>query len=135
MLMPKRPSEIESMVDAMRAVKAGGMVSTATEAKSWMRDVTAASPAIRVKDSRVWSQYSDGPPKPRSLIIDSAKSKPNLSAFSTTVRLSAKLGLYCGEVVEISQPLLPIGMNTPSCIRRASAAGEVVQSSLAAQLI
>jgi hypothetical protein len=24
--------------------------------------------------------------------------------------------LYCGEVVEISQPLLPIGMNTPSCI-------------------
>ena len=24
-----------------------------------------------------------------------------------------KLGMYCGEVVEISQPLLPIGMKTP----------------------
>src|SRR5271168_4824446 len=32
------------------------------------------------------------------------------------VRFRSKLGLYCGEVVEISQPLLPIGMNTPSCI-------------------
>jgi hypothetical protein len=27
--------------------------------------------------------------------------------------LSSKLGLYCGEVVEISQPLLPMGMKTP----------------------
>jgi hypothetical protein len=24
--------------------------------------------------------------------------------------------MYCGLVVLISQPLLPIGMNTPSCI-------------------
>ena len=30
--MPKRPSEIESMVEVMRATMAGGMVSTATEA-------------------------------------------------------------------------------------------------------
>ncbi len=92
------------------------MVSTPMVAKSWMRLVTAASPAIRVKDSRLWSQNSDGPPKPRSLIIDSAKSKPNRSAFSTTVRLRSKLGMYCGEVVEISQPLLPMGMKTPSCM-------------------
>jgi len=40
------------------------------------------------------------------LIIDNAKSKPNFSAFSTIVRFRSKLGLYCGEVVEISQPLL-----------------------------
>jgi len=24
--------------------------------------------------------------------------------------------MYCGEVVDISQPLLPMGMKTPSCI-------------------
>ena len=30
--MPNRPPEIESMVEAMRATMAGGMVSTATEA-------------------------------------------------------------------------------------------------------
>ncbi len=64
------------MVTAMRAAKAGGTVSTATEANSWMRLVTAASPAIRVNDSRLWSQNCDGPPKPRNLIIDKAKSKP-----------------------------------------------------------
>src|SRR4051812_2815188 len=32
-------------------------------------------------------------------------------------RLSSKLGLYCGEVVEISQPLLPMGMKTPISMR------------------
>ena len=85
-----------------------------------MRVVTAASPAISVKDSRLWSQYCDGPPKPCSLIIDKAKSKPNRSAFSTMVRLRSKLGMYCGEVVEISQPLLPMGMKTPSCMVRLS---------------
>ena len=37
--------------------------------------VTEASPAIRVKLSRLWSQNSLWPPKPRSLIIDSAKSR------------------------------------------------------------
>ena len=51
--MPKRPCEIESMVTAMRAAKAGGTVSTATEANSWMRLVTAASPAINVKNFEV----------------------------------------------------------------------------------
>jgi hypothetical protein len=28
--------------------------------------------------------------------------------------LRSKLGLYCGDVVEINHPLLPIGMKTPS---------------------
>jgi len=32
MLIPKRPPEIESMVEAMRATMGGGIVSTATEA-------------------------------------------------------------------------------------------------------
>ena len=105
-----------SIVTAMRATIGAGMVSTPIVANSWMRLVTAASPAISVNDSRLWSQNSDGPPKPRSLIMDSAKSKPNRSAFSTTVRLSSNEGMYCGDVVEISQPLLPIGMNTPSCM-------------------
>src|SRR3977135_4346554 len=81
-----------------------------------MRLVTAASPAISVNDSRLESQNSDGPPKPCSLIIDKAKSKPKASAFCTTVLLRSKLGLYFGDVVEISQPLLPIGIKTPSCI-------------------
>ena len=113
---PKRPLEMLSMVTAMRATSGAGMVSTPTVANNWMRLVTAASPAISVKDSRLWSQNSDGPPKPRSLIMDSAKSKPNRSAFSTTVRFRSKDGMYCGEVVEISQPLLPMGMKTPSCM-------------------
>lgn len=42
-----------SIVTAMRAAIGGGMVSTAQVAKSWMRDVTAASPAINVNDSRL----------------------------------------------------------------------------------
>src|ERR1700704_387358 len=30
------------------------------------------------------------------------------------VRLRSKLGLYCGDVEEAIQPLLPIGMKTPT---------------------
>ncbi len=41
-----------------------------------IREVTAARPAISVNDSSAWSQNSLFPPKPRSLIIDSAKSRP-----------------------------------------------------------
>src|SRR6185369_8474735 len=62
------------------------------------------------------SQNCDGPPNPCNLIIDRAKSKPNRSAISTTARLRSKLGLYCGEVVETSQPLLQMGRKTPTCI-------------------
>jgi hypothetical protein len=39
-----------------------------------------------------------------------------VAARSATCLLSSKVGLYCGEVVEISQPLFPIGMNTPISI-------------------
>jgi hypothetical protein len=76
MFTPNRAGAIESMVEAMRATIAGGMVSTATDAYSLIRSVTAASPAISVKDSRLWSQNSLLPPNPRSLIIDRAKSSP-----------------------------------------------------------
>lgn len=116
MLTPKRPGAMASMVTAMRASTAGGMVSTAAEAKSLIRVVMEASPAIRVKLSRLWSQYSEGPPKPRSLIMERAKSKPYFSAASVTVRFSSKVGMYCGDVEEISQPLLPIGRKTPTSI-------------------
>ena len=81
-----------------------------------MRLVIAASPAIRVKLSRLCSQNSVLPPKPLSLIIESAKSKPYFSAACTTCLFSAKLGMYCGEVSEMSQPLLPMGMKTPMSI-------------------
>ena len=64
------------MVDAMRATRAGGSVRIAVEAKSLIRDVTAARADMRVKDSKLWSQNSDGPPKPLSLIIERAKSRP-----------------------------------------------------------
>ena len=74
--MPKRPGAIESIVAAIRATMAGGNISVGAVAKILIRSVTAARPAIRVKLSRLYSQNSDLPPKPRSLIIDSAKSKP-----------------------------------------------------------
>jgi len=61
MLTPNRPGAMESMVIAMRATSAGGMVNTATEANSWIRRVTAAIPAISVNDSRLCTQYSLGP--------------------------------------------------------------------------
>jgi hypothetical protein len=51
--MPNRPCEIESIVTAMRAAIGGGKVKTAQVANSWMRFVTAASPAISVNDSRL----------------------------------------------------------------------------------
>jgi hypothetical protein len=41
MFTPKRPPEMLSIVAAMRATMAGGMVSTAVEANSLMRVVTA----------------------------------------------------------------------------------------------
>ena len=50
---PNRPREMLSMVTAMRATSGGGMVSTPMVAKSWMRSVTAARPAMSVKDSRL----------------------------------------------------------------------------------
>ena len=65
-----------SIVTAMRAAIGGGKVNTEQVANNWMRLVTAASPAIRVKLSRLCSQNSVLPPKPLSLIIESAKSKP-----------------------------------------------------------
>jgi len=52
-LTPNRPCEMESIVTAMRAAIGGGMLNTAQLAKSWMRLVTAANPAIRVKDSKL----------------------------------------------------------------------------------
>ena len=52
-LIPKRPCEIESIVTAMRAAIAGGIVNTAQVANSWMRLVMAARPAMSVKDSRL----------------------------------------------------------------------------------
>ncbi|MDQ0907155.1 hypothetical protein QFZ22_003140 [Streptomyces canus] len=83
------------------------------EAYSLIRSVTAARPAISVNDSRQWSQNSVSPPKPLSLIMDRAKSNPCSSAFCTTALLSSKVGMYCGELLEMSQPLLPMGMKTP----------------------
>jgi hypothetical protein len=53
MFTPKRPGAIESIVVAIRATRAGGRVSTAVEANSLIRSVTAARPDIRVKDSRL----------------------------------------------------------------------------------
>ncbi len=54
--MPKRPGAMESMVEAMRATMAGGMVRVAAVAKILILSVTAARPAIRVKLSRLCSQ-------------------------------------------------------------------------------
>ena len=104
---------MESMVAAIRATIGAGIVSVAAVAKILIFDVTAARPAIRVKLSRLCSQNCVLPPKPRSLIIESAKSKPYFSAFCTISLLRSKLGMYCGAVSEMSQPLLPIGMKTP----------------------
>ncbi len=53
MFTPNRPGAMLSMATAMRAASGGGRVSTAQVAKSWIRLVTAASPAISVKDSRL----------------------------------------------------------------------------------
>lgn len=75
----------------------------AVEAKSFIFDVTAARPAINVKDSRLWSQNSVLPPNPRSLIIERAKSKLYFSALRTISLLRSKVGLYWGALVEMSQ--------------------------------
>src|ERR1700722_12153777 len=52
-LSPKRPLLIESIVEAIRATMAGGMSKVGEVANNLIFDVTAASPAIRVKDSRL----------------------------------------------------------------------------------
>ena len=76
MFTPKRPPETSSIVAAMRATIAGGSVSTAVEAIEPDARRDGASADISVKLSSPWSQNSVFPPKPCSLIIDSAKSKP-----------------------------------------------------------
>ena len=53
MFTPNRPREMLSMVTAMRATSGAGMVSTPTVANSFIREVTAARPAISVRDSRL----------------------------------------------------------------------------------
>ena len=53
MLTPNLPCEIKSIVTAIRAAIGGGMVSTAQVAKSWIRLVTEAKPAISVNDLRL----------------------------------------------------------------------------------
>jgi hypothetical protein len=65
--------------------------------------------APRSEAARLWSPNSLWSPKPRSLIIDKAKSSPWRSAFCTISRLRSKLSMCCGDAGEISQPLFPIG--------------------------
>ena len=48
-----RHCEIESIVTAMRAAIAGGIVNTAPVANNWMPLVMAARPAMSVNDSRL----------------------------------------------------------------------------------
>jgi hypothetical protein len=52
-LRPNRPFEIESMVEHRRAATAGGTARVGTVANGLIRDVTAARPAISVKDARL----------------------------------------------------------------------------------
>ncbi len=113
MFTPNRPGAMSSMVAAIRATSAGGSVRMAEEAYSLIFSVTAASPAISVKDSIAWSQNSVSPPNPRNFTIDRAKSKPWASAFCTICLFSSKVGMYWGALLEMSQPLFAIGMNTP----------------------
>src|SRR3954469_12778495 len=92
------------------------MTTVGEGAESGIFSVTAASPAIRVKLSRLYSQKSVLPPKPLSLIIESRKSTPYFSARWAISLLRSKLGMYWGEFSEISQPLLPIGTKMPTSI-------------------
>lgn len=48
--------------------------------------------------------------------MDLAKSNPYRSACSVTVRLRSKVGMSCGKLMEMIQPLVPIGGKTPSSI-------------------
>jgi hypothetical protein len=117
---PKRPWLIESTVLHMRAAKAGGMMRVGQVAKILIRSVTAARPAISVKLSRPYSQNCVFPPKPRSLIIESRKSSPCFSALMAICLLRSKEGRYCGAFSLISQPLLLMGTNTPTCMGQTS---------------
>ncbi len=83
----------------MRATMAGGMTRVAAVANSLMVEVTAARPAIRVNDSRLWSQNSVLPPKPRSLIMESAKSKPYFSARVHHLAVEVEAGLVLRRVL------------------------------------
>ena len=68
---PNRPSEIESIVDAIRAAIAGGITRVAQVANSLIRFVNRRKASHqREQDSRLWSQNSVLPPKPRNLIIE-----------------------------------------------------------------
>lgn len=57
MLTPNRPGAIESIVVAIRATMAGGRVRMAVDAKSLILVVTAANPAMSVKDLSKISEY------------------------------------------------------------------------------
>jgi hypothetical protein len=79
---------MSAIADAMRATIASTIVNTVVQAHSLIRYATEADPAINVKLARLWSRNTVLPPNPRSLIIDSAKSSPQTSAFNTTFLLN-----------------------------------------------
>ena len=103
-----------SMVDAMRATIAGGMANTGTEANNWIRVVIAASPGHQREKFEV--MIPEFARTTEAAQLDHRQHKIDAIAFRAQYQiclLSWKLGLYCGEVVEISQPLLPIGIKMP----------------------
>ena len=76
MFSQKRPCEICWIIAAWRAATAGWWACSPTEPISLMRSVTAARPAIVVKESSAQCQWSVLPPNPRYLTSESAKSIP-----------------------------------------------------------
>jgi hypothetical protein len=103
MLTPKRLCEIESIVTAIRA--AIGQGQHCTGGKELDAAGYRGEPGHKREGFEVIGPELRRPADACSFIIDSAKSKPKRSAFSTICKFRSNLGLYCGEVVQINQPL------------------------------
>jgi hypothetical protein len=104
------------MVIAMRAHSAGGSVRTATVAISSMREVNEARPRHQGEGFEIVVPEARRPAEAVQLDHRQGEVEAVLLRRSTTSLLSSKLGVYCGDVVEISQPLFPMGMKTPISI-------------------
>ena len=101
------------MVIAMRAVSAGGMVSTATVAIELDAAGDRGQPRHQGEGFEIVVPEVRLAAEAAQLDHRQGEVEAILLGAQHDFRLRSKLGVYCGEVVEISQPLFPMGMKTP----------------------
>ncbi len=124
---PKRPSEIESIVDAMRATIAGGITNVAAVAKRRMRCGDGGKARHQREALEIVVPELGLAAEAAQLDHRQREVEAMRSALCTTALFRRSSACTAARFSEISQPLFPIGMKTPdfhpsSCSSNAASA-------------